>query len=178
MTLARISTYCLLTVFHATWLVWMLWTSTLCFPFTTIRRTAGYRGFAPLSASSIGGSYCLGTTPSPLSLRFLTEVLVLLQAGLRGFILPRDLAPLSGMISCLARVGGRGPLAVGWFVPSSPKCVLDFLPCLAGCHPLPCRLWRLAFPGLIDCAPGPAAGSARLISRVLCVLLGSRPEPA
>ena len=108
----------------------------------------------------------LGNHAIPSLVTFLTEVLVLLHAGLRGYILPRDLAPLSGMVWCLARVGGRGPLHVVWFVPSSPKCELDLLPCSTGCHPLPCRLRRLAFPGLIDCVPGPA-GSARLISRVL-----------
>ena len=74
----------------------------------------------------------LGIHAIPSLVTFLTEVLVLLQAGLRRFILPHDLAPLSGMVWCLALVGGRGPLAVDWFVPSSPKCEFDFfLPCAA-----------------------------------------------
>ena len=32
----------------------------------------------------------------------------MLQAGLRGFILPQDLVPLSSIFWFLARVGGRG----------------------------------------------------------------------
>ena len=106
-----------------------------------------------------------GNHAIPSLVTFLTEVLVLLQVGLRGFILPHDLVPLSSLIWCLARVGGCGPLAVVWMVLRSPMSELDFLPC------------RLVFTGLIDGVPGPA-GSARLISTVLCVLLGSRPEPA